>query len=40
MVSHIPTKGQVLQRYYGWYANLGYTGMEAPMIVPVTMAVA
>ncbi len=21
MVSHIPTKGQVLQRYYGWYAN-------------------
>jgi hypothetical protein len=21
VVSHIPTKGQVLQRYYGWYAN-------------------
>ena len=21
MVSHIPDKGQVLQRYYGWYAN-------------------
>ena len=21
VVSHIPNKGQVLQRYYGWYAN-------------------
>ncbi len=21
MASHIPDKGQVLQRYYGWYAN-------------------
>ena len=21
MVSHIPNKGQVLQRYYGWYAS-------------------
>jgi hypothetical protein len=21
VVSHIPDKGQVLQRYYGWYAN-------------------
>src|SRR3990172_3980327 len=21
VVAHIPTKGQVLQRYYGWYAN-------------------
>ena len=21
VVSHIPTKGQLLQRYYGWYAN-------------------
>ena len=21
VVSHIPTKGQGLQRYYGWYAN-------------------
>ncbi len=20
-MSHIPNKGQVLQRYYGWYAN-------------------
>ncbi len=21
MASHLPDKGQVLQRYYGWYAN-------------------
>ena len=21
VVSHVPNKGQVLQRYYGWYAN-------------------
>jgi hypothetical protein len=21
VVSHIPNTGQVLQRYYGWYAN-------------------
>ncbi len=21
VVTHIPDKGQVLQRYYGWYAN-------------------
>jgi hypothetical protein len=33
VVSHIPDKGQVLQRYYGWYANRT-RGMRRPAGVP------
>jgi hypothetical protein len=47
VVSHIPNKGQVLQRYYGWYANRTRgrrrrAGMPepAPMVEPISVGAA
>jgi len=46
VVSHIPEKGQVLQRYYGWYANRARGirrrtggGAEPPVVVAAPVAV-